>query len=186
MAITKITELAHWIWKRYIPEGAHVLDATAGNGMDTEFLRELVGEGGLVYAMDIQEEAICRTRERIAAEKRSNIRFISDDHRNLDLYIEESIGAAVFNLGYLPRSEHKVRTKAESSLEAMEKALEKLSAGGILSVAAYLAHDEGEEYRRVRGFLAALDPKRYKVIEIDPINQSKFSPKLLICQKMGR
>lgn len=185
MAITKITELAQWIWRRYIREGDRVLDATAGNGADTEFLRELVGEGGFVYAMDIQQEAIRRAKERIAEEKWSNIRFIVDNHRNLDLYIGEPIQASIFNLGYLPDSSHEVRTKAESSLEAMQKAIERTLPGGILSVAAYLGHDKGEEYLQIRTFLQDLDAKNYKVIEISPLNQSKFSPKLLICEKMG-
>ncbi len=38
-------------------EGDIVIDATMGNGHDTQFLAELVGENGHVYAFDIQESA---------------------------------------------------------------------------------------------------------------------------------
>ena len=41
-----------------IPEGGLVIDATAGNGHDTQFLAEKVGKTGRVLAFDIQERAI--------------------------------------------------------------------------------------------------------------------------------
>lgn len=46
-------------------EGDIVIDATMGNGHDTQFLAELVGENGHVYAFDIQESAVANTKERL-------------------------------------------------------------------------------------------------------------------------
>ena len=40
------------------------MDATAGNGGDTEFLCRMAGAGGRVYAFDIQEQALRSTAER--------------------------------------------------------------------------------------------------------------------------
>lgn len=48
-----------------IKEGAYCIDATAGNGKDTLFLAELVGDTGHVLAMDIQLDAIRETEERL-------------------------------------------------------------------------------------------------------------------------
>ena len=46
--------------------GDVAVDATMGNGKDTQFLCELVGETGRVYAFDVQEEALERTAARLA------------------------------------------------------------------------------------------------------------------------
>ena len=51
----QITEYCHHILEEYIEEGDTCIDATAGNGGDTEFLCQKVGETGNVYAFDVQE-----------------------------------------------------------------------------------------------------------------------------------
>ena len=61
----QITEYCHHILEEYIEEGDICIDATAGNGGDTEFLCKKVGETGKVYAFDVQEMAIAHTRERL-------------------------------------------------------------------------------------------------------------------------
>ena len=43
--------------------GDVVVDATVGNGFDTVFLAQQVGENGLVYGFDIQIQAIQEVRE---------------------------------------------------------------------------------------------------------------------------
>ena len=48
----QITEYCHHILEEYIEEGDICIDATAGNGGDTEFLCQKVGETGNVYAFD--------------------------------------------------------------------------------------------------------------------------------------
>ena len=59
----QITEYCQQFVKDYIEEGDCCIDATAGNGGDTEFLCKMVGETGRVYAFDIQEIAIRHTKE---------------------------------------------------------------------------------------------------------------------------
>ena len=43
-----------------------------GNGFDTAFLAELIGENGHVYAFDIQTEAIKNTTAKLKAEELLN------------------------------------------------------------------------------------------------------------------
>ena len=50
--------LAQEMLSRVISPGDTVVDATTGNGYDTEFLCRLVGESGRVYAFDIQQDAL--------------------------------------------------------------------------------------------------------------------------------
>ena len=60
--ITKPTELSLNILSEYISKGDIVIDATAGNGHDTLALAKLVGLEGTVYAFDIQEIALQKTK----------------------------------------------------------------------------------------------------------------------------
>ena len=62
----QITEYCHHFLEEYLAEGDICVDATAGNGNDTEFLCRRVGKTGKVYAFDIQEDAIAHTGKRLA------------------------------------------------------------------------------------------------------------------------
>ena len=66
-----ILKNARHLAARYMEEilrpGDVAVDATMGNGKDTQFLCELVGETGRVYAFDVQEEALERTAARLEA-----------------------------------------------------------------------------------------------------------------------
>ena len=53
-----MVEIYHDLLMEYICPGDTVVDATAGNGLDTEFLCRLVGPKGCVHAFDIQPEAL--------------------------------------------------------------------------------------------------------------------------------
>ena len=58
----KQLEMAHWMLKDIIKTNDVVVDATMGNGYDTQFLAEL---GANVYAFDVQEEALNATEKRL-------------------------------------------------------------------------------------------------------------------------
>lgn len=181
--ISNITQTAKILWSRYIGEGDIVVDATLGRGHDTQFLRELIGETGQIYAFDIQEAAMESAKSLIPKEHQKNIRWILDSHVHMEQYVWQPVQAVVFNLGYLPGGSHVIRTQKKDSLQAMQQALTLLCPNGILSIAAYLRHDEAEEYQAVRQWMRQLDAKEFKVIEINPLNQDPMAPKLLICQK---
>ena len=57
--------LVHAHLQSWIHAGDFVIDATAGNGKDTEFLCGLVGREGKVLAFDIQEQAVENTKKRL-------------------------------------------------------------------------------------------------------------------------
>ena len=63
----QMVSLVHQIAKGCLTKGSRAVDATMGNGGDTEFLCGLVGETGKVYAFDIQKEAVGHTRKRLEA-----------------------------------------------------------------------------------------------------------------------
>ena len=57
--------LAREVILRAVEPGDTVVDATMGNGHDTQMLCETVGPGGRVYAFDVQAQAVEETRKRL-------------------------------------------------------------------------------------------------------------------------
>ena len=130
----------------HLKEGDTCADFTMGNGHDTLFLSTTVGKKGKVYAFDIQDGALSSTRERlVSAGAHENYTLIKDSHSNLKLYVKEKIKAGMFNLGYLPGSGNKaLTTMRETTLPAVNDAIDMLDAKSILLVAIYPGHEEGE------------------------------------------
>ena len=113
------------------------IDATCGNGGDTAFLCRLVGEGGRVLGFDIQPEAIASTRQNLAR-KGFAAELHCDSHANLLQYVHHgTVDAVMFNFGWLPGADHGVFSHAQSSIPALEAALEALRPGGVLSAILY-------------------------------------------------
>ena len=140
----QITEYCHHILEEYIEEGDICIDATAGNGGDTEFLCQKVGETGNVYAFDVQEMAISHTRERLErANLSTRAKLIHDGHEKMQTYVKEEVKAITFNFGYLPGSDHKIATHPSTSLAAIESALNLLKKGGIINLCIYSGACQG-------------------------------------------
>src|SRR5690625_5302883 len=107
--IKGIIPYAHHLLKSTVKQGDTVVDATCGNGNDTLFLAELVGEAGHVYSFDIQAQAIETTKNVLKEHQYENVTYVHDSHAKIAEYIPSEllgqIGGAIFNLGYLPRSD---------------------------------------------------------------------------------
>ena len=118
----QMVEFSHILMTRHIQSGATVIDATAGNGHDSLLLANLVGDGGRVYAFDIQEKALSNTEKLLAEHKvLHRVELIKDGHQNLNQYIKKEIDGMNLNLGYLPGGDKEVITNKESTIEALEK-----------------------------------------------------------------
>ena len=131
----------------HIKSGDTVADFTMGNGGDTLWLSKTVGENGQVYAFDIQQQALDNTKKRLEEENApENYTLILDSHSNLKNYIHEEIKAGVFNLGWLPGSGDKSKTTMrETTRQAVTDAISILGDDGVLLVAVYPGHAEGEK-----------------------------------------
>ena len=144
----RLTEKVHHILTNHLKEGDRAIDATSGNGYDTLFLAGQVGSSGKVIAIDIQDCAIQSTRERLeTAGLIDRVRLVSEDHAvALGKLIEanrEKVAAITFNLGYLPGSDKRIQTRAESTEAALAAAIQFLVPGGCLCVTAYRGHSGG-------------------------------------------
>lgn len=141
------TELLHLLLKSEIAAGDFAIDATAGNGHDTVFLAQAVGENGKVLAIDIQEQAIGSTAARLESEGlRDRVTLHLGCHSELArMSGAQNPRAIVFNLGYLPGGDHGLITRTEKTLKALSAAWEILVPGGLLAVVCYPGHDGGDE-----------------------------------------
>lgn len=166
-------------------EGAQVIDATMGNGHDTLWLCELVGESGRVYAFDVQPEAVERTRQRlIDAGVADRARLFCAGHERMGEFVNEGVDAVVFNLGWLPGAEHGVTTRTDTTLQAVNAALELLKEDGLMTVCIYPGHDEGtRELNALMKWGARLDDRRYDVLLKTYLNQPNDPPRMLAVKK---
>ncbi|AXI09817.1 16S rRNA (cytosine(1402)-N(4))-methyltransferase [Oceanobacillus zhaokaii] len=183
-----ILNYAHYLLEEAIKKDETVIDATCGNGNDTLFLSKLVGEQGKVLAFDIQKEAIAATKLRIIEHERTNVSLIHDSHGNISKYLradkDEKISGAIFNLGYLPKSDKKIITKPDSTITAIDTILKHLRRDGLIVIVVYHGHEGGkEEKEAILKHLFHLDQKKYSVLRYGFINQKNDPPFILAIQK---
>ncbi len=165
--VPRLTEQAQTLVREVVEPGDSVIDATAGNGHDTCFLAEAVGHKGRVFAFDVQSDALKRTTARLADIGYSNVTLIHRGHQEMKDAVPNachgSVGAVMFNLGYLPGGDHEVTTSTDSSLTAITVALRLVRSGGIVTVLAYPGHAGGDdEAGSVRHLLEELHPDEFE------------------------
>lgn len=192
----KQLEMAHWMLKDIIKTNDVVVDATMGNGYDTQFLAEL---GAKVYAFDVQEEALNATEKRlddagiknqIFEKNLSNlltepsVNLVLSGHEKLSEYVKEPIKAAIFNLGYLPKTDKSVVTKADTTLTALDALTNQLVVGGRIAIMIYYGHEGGmEEKDAVIKWTSNLPQKDWEVTSYAPLNQIHTPPILVLIEK---
>lgn len=186
---TSPVAFSHLLLTEHIGAGALVVDATAGNGFDTLFLAELIGETGQVIAFDRQKVAIETTKARLEKCRLLNrVKLIHDDHQKIRDYISKPIDGILFNLGYLPGGDQGIITTGPSTLKAVTAGLQLLKSGGLMVIVAYAGHPGGkEEVTTLLGFLQGLDGKLFNVLHYHFLNQPKTPPQVLAVKKrVGR
>lgn len=178
-------EFSHSLLEKEVEIGDIVVDATAGNGHDSKFLAELVGEQGQVYAFDIQQQALDNTAELLKINSLTKqCKLIKSDHAELDKYIKQELNAVIFNLGYLPGADKNIITKSESTIAALKKALELLKTKGIIVLVIYSGHSGGEKERQsVLEYSSNLDYKKYNVLNYKFLNQPGPPPEIVAIKK---
>lgn len=185
--MVQLTEIAQRWVQEFVGAGDIVIDATVGNGHDTEFLLTLVGNEGRVIACDIQAAAIEATRIRCA--DRKNLELKLGDHAEiLEQFREDydgKISAVLFNLGYLPGGDKSVTTIVSTTIAAIQTSLKLLKRGGVLSILAYVGHSGGQAEADAVEFCLSkfIEKGTAKVITWPEESLSKLSPRLYVLEK---
>ena len=165
--------------------GAAAVDATMGNGRDTLWLCRQVGPEGRVYAFDVQPEAVARTRERLEdAGLADRATLFCTGHENMVGTVPEDVDAVMFTLGWLPGAAHAVTTRTETTLKAVDAALQLLKPDGIVTICVYPGHDEGKrELDALLHWAASLDPKRFDALVKCYLNQPNDPPRMIAVKR---
>lgn len=167
MLVQPVVDMIHTYLTQLVAPGDAVIDATAGNGHDTLFLADLVGNAGTVYAFDVQEIALTKTAQRLReAGLASRVATICDNHMRIPFYVKEPVKAAVFNLGYLPGGDHRITTQADDTVRAVAAALSLLAVDGAVLIALYGGHENGQAERAaLQTYIRSLPVRDYRVAE---------------------
>lgn len=164
----------------HLPHPKLCIDATCGNGGDTAFLCRLAGPEGRVLGFDIQPEAIASTRKHLEqlGVPASRYELHCQSHADLLQVVQPGTADAVmFNFGWLPGADHAVFSTAQSSIPALQAALEAVRPGGVVSAILYSGQVIGtDEKQTVLEYLRALPLKSFTVLVCDFANWAETAP----------
>lgn len=185
-----LTQQAQNAIREVIEPGDVVIDATAGNGHDTQFLAELVGPNGTVFAFDLQPEALSKTARRLGDAGLSNVVLVCESHSNLSQSVpgkfRGNVAAVMFNLGYLPGGDKGVTTLPTTTRPALDQAWQLIKVGGIISVVAYTGHDGGAaETETVEQFLASLPINEIEFRVVESQTGKSSGPRMFLVKRIG-
>jgi 16S rRNA C1402 N4-methylase RsmH len=189
MNIERVLTFSKTLLTKVTEDGDFAVDATAGNGHDTLFLANLVGEKGHIYSFDIQQSAIEETYNRLnQAKKIENVTLVHDGHhhfhQHLPLELKGQLSSAIFNLGYLPGGDKKIVTTPDTTIEAVKGLLQWLKKGGIIVLVVYHGHEEGAVERdALMQYVATLDQKNARVLKYEFLNQKNNPPFIIAIEK---
>ncbi len=171
-----ISNLAHDIIKKYLKGFDTAVDATLGNGYDTDFLSKHFKK---VYSFDIQHSAV----EKYRASAPDNVILINKSHENLKEHVAEKPDCIIYNLGFLPGGDKTITTTSISTLISLQKASELINEGGLICIAIYTGHDEGKrEKDAILKFAEELPKRQFGVMLHSFINRTN-SPMLLVIER---
>ncbi|MGX7025691.1 class I SAM-dependent methyltransferase [Vagococcus hydrophili] len=177
---------SHELLEAVIEEGDIVVDATMGNGNDTLFLAERVGKKGHVYGFDVQEQALANTTKRLEENDcLEQATLLLQGHETVgSILLDKTIKAAVFNLGYLPKSDKHVVTHEATTITALIALLDRLEEKGRIILVIYDGHDEGKiEKKEVLSFVSELPQEKFSVLNYQFINQRNNPPSLICIER---
>ncbi|MCG1021947.1 tRNA (mnm(5)s(2)U34)-methyltransferase [Sutcliffiella horikoshii] len=189
MKLERVLPYSKKILNLAVSEGDIAVDCTVGNGHDTLFLAELVGDTGHVYGFDIQHEAIKNTEDLLVEHAvGSRVSLFEASHAELLDRIpsekHDQIRGAIFNLGYLPGGDKGIVTVPESTINAVDKLLSVMKKEAVIVIVVYHGHPEGQVERdALLDYVTKLDQKKAHVLQYRFMNQVNNPPFIIAIEK---
>jgi predicted methyltransferase len=196
--LSSLSDWSHQVLADVLRPGHLAVDLTAGNGHDTRFLSERVGQSGLVLGFDVQPQALDNTAARLDTfgiatirhqgrqppEVASGVVLIADGHEAVADYLPRPAQAFIANLGFLPGGDRSIKTDPDTTVKAVTSALSNLAPLGRLALVIYVGHPGGrEEGAALESLLSKLPPDGWDVARFQPLNR-RLSPYLLVVEKL--
>ncbi|EUJ37331.1 class I SAM-dependent methyltransferase [Brochothrix campestris] len=186
MILKNALSFSHYLLQQKVQPGNAVIDATIGNGHDTLFLAQLIGQKGHLIGCDIQEAAVEATRKRLADANISlaSLTLSANGHEQItqlvDPQLYAKLTAAIFNLGYLPGGDKTITTTTDSTLSAVKQLLKMMPSGGLVVLTVYYGHHQGKlEKEALHTFTNALPQADYAVLNYQFTNQKNDPPMII-------
>ncbi len=189
MKLDRILPFARILLQKSVQPGDITVDGTMGNGFDTAFLADLVGETGHVYAFDIQSEAIHNTTAKLEEKQLlDRCTLFHAGHEQLNSLIPANetrkLTGAIFNLGYLPGGDKSITTQASTTISAIEQLLDVMVPEGIIVLVIYHGHPEGEMERdKLLEYVKNIPQKVAHVLHYGFMNQVNHPPFIVAIEK---
>lgn len=189
MKLERILPFARTLLRQAVQEGDTVVDATLGNGHDTLFLAELVGENGRVFGFDIQSAAIEATTTRLAsAGLMEQVTLFEAGHERvgelIPRHLHGSITGAIFNLGYLPGGNKEIVTRPDTTIDSVRQLIGMLAVEGMIILVVYHGHEQGAVERdELLSFVESLDQQEVHVLRYQFVNQQNQAPFIIAIEK---
>lgn len=185
--LVPVLSFAHQLLRQAVQPGDVAVDATMGNGHDTMVLAQCVGANGKVYAFDVQEQALQKTRRRLQAiSLDEQAELICEGHQHMSEYVQQALSAVIFNLGYLPGGNKALTTQRDTTLAAITQGLSLLRPHGLLLLVIYPGHEPGRiEQEAIEGLASGLDQQHFQVLRYQFTNQKNNPPYLLAIEKLS-
>ncbi|TYR82075.1 methyltransferase domain-containing protein [Priestia megaterium] len=189
MKLERILPFARTLLTNAVHTGDIVVDATVGNGHDTLFLANLVGDSGHVYGFDIQQQAIKTTQKRLLEHQIAHrTTLIQHSHSMVKELLPNDVRGrvtgAIFNLGYLPGGDKEIVTLSASTISAIDQLIELLAPEGIIVLVIYHGHEQGQiERDDVLQYVKALDQQAVHVLQYQFVNQQNNPPFIIAIEK---
>lgn len=185
--LANIHKIVDLLLSTYLQKGSICIDATLGNGFDSLKIYKALHADCKIYAFDIQNIAINKSKELFQSNNISldKINFINDSHEHVDKYVQEEVDFFIMNLGYLPQGDKSITTTYQSVLVFLEKVFHLMKKGSFGLIVFYPGHPSGqEEYFKTIEYLSNLNQKEINVIKIEQMNQMNKPPKLVMVERL--
>ena len=189
MSLQGIVNVAQQTMQRFLNPGDVAVDATVGAGYDALFLAKAVGPKGHVYGFDVQKEALARAEATLrGGDVMDRVTLFHSGHEKMAQHLPAETHGAIkaisFNLGYLPASDSTVTTLADTSLAAIEAAMEILHNRGVISIAIYGGHPQGQiEQQRIKAWAATVPYDAFRIASYEFTNKARNQETLLLMER---
>lgn len=186
MTRISLLKTAHDIVRQHLSAGDIAVDATLGNGHDTLFMAQCVGDAGRVFGFDIQAQALINTQARLQQQGlEERVILCRTSHADMLDFIPPNfyglVRAIMFNLGYLPGADKTVITQTDSTLTALGAACRLLAKDGVITILAYPGHAGGDqETQQLADWCGQLNRRQFEVETILSIHDQPSAPRLFV------
>ena len=102
-----MVDQSHEFLKPVLHKQAICIDATLGQGKDTDFFLSM--HVHKVYGFEIQKDVFENTRNRFLNARTC---FYNVGHEYMEEYVHEVVDAIIFNFGYFPSGSHEITTQS--------------------------------------------------------------------------